>query len=217
MSKIPFGPTYDEMLNPNHQSPEVRKEALKAKLPYSSELFGIPNNVYLVGTMNTADRSIALLDTAFRRRFNFEEIMPKTELLQGVEVEGIEIEKLLEKLNERIIVLIDREHQIGHSYFMSLIDEDPSKQWVLLKEIFINKVIPLLQEYFYDDYRKIDLVFGGNGFIIKRGIDGLFNKNSRILDYVDESYETYSISPDAIDSPENYLKIYKDSISNENE
>ena len=134
-----------------------QSEELQAKLPYSHEEFGIPDNVYLLGTMNTADRSIAMLDTALRRRFSFVEMMPDSSVLDGVEVEGISISGLLTTLNRRIEVLFDREHTLGHAFFTPL-RHSPSIQ--TLGEIFRDKVIPLLQEYFYDDYEKICLVLG---------------------------------------------------------
>lgn len=134
-----------------------QSEELQAKLPYSHEAFGIPDNVYLLGTMNTADRSIALLDTALRRRFSFVEMMPDSGVLDGIEVEGISISGLLTTLNRRIEVLFDREHTLGHAFFTPL-RQSPSIQ--TLGEIFRDKVIPLLQEYFYDDYEKICLVLG---------------------------------------------------------
>ena len=134
-----------------------QREELQAKLPYSHEAFGIPDNVYLLGTMNTADRSIAMLDTALRRRFSFVEMMPDSSVLDGVEVEGISISGLLTTLNRRIEVLFDREHTLGHAFFTPL-RHSPSIQ--TLGEIFRDKVIPLLQEYFYDDYEKICLVLG---------------------------------------------------------
>ena len=145
------------------------KEAIKVKLPYSKkEEFGVPGNLYIIGTMNTADRSVEALDSALRRRFSFEEMMPKPELLESVTIDGLGMDKtlkdLLSTINERIEVLKDREHQIGHSYFMKFVDETGKKKTVSpddLKSVFIDKIIPLLQEYFYGDYEKIQLVIGG--------------------------------------------------------
>ncbi|MBN2789371.1 MAG: EVE domain-containing protein [Candidatus Delongbacteria bacterium] len=137
------------------------EEQLKVKLPYSGEEFGVPKNLYIIGTMNTADRSIALMDTALRRRFQFEEMMPKPELIpktitvkeKDVELE-IKLQEMLIKVNERIEYLYDRDHTIGHSEFMDVEIKDD------LDRVFKNKVIPLLQEYFYDDWEKIQIVLG---------------------------------------------------------
>lgn len=126
-------------------------------LPYSGEQFSVPNNIYIIGTMNTADRSIAMIDTALRRRFEFKEIMPDTNLLAGVTIEGIKINLLLEEINKRIEFLYDRDHAIGHSYFLELKKNGTYKD---LCDVFINKIIPLLQEYFFDDWEKIQIVLG---------------------------------------------------------
>jgi len=130
-----------------------KEEELKVTLPYSGDKFGVPNNLYIIGTMNTADRSVEALDTALRRRFSFEEIMPKPELLNS-DMQGINLQQLLKTINERIEKLLDREHQIGHSYFLGVEDVED------LKQIFKDKIIPLLQEYFFGDYGKIGLVLG---------------------------------------------------------
>jgi 5-methylcytosine-specific restriction protein B len=134
-------------------------EAATAILPYSGRSFGVPDNVYVVGTMNTADRSIALIDTALRRRFSFVEMQPDPAVLAGISVTDIAIPRLLDTLNKRIAALLDREHTIGHSYFLPLRD-DPSLE--RLADIFAKSVVPLLQEYFFDDYEKIRLVLGDN-------------------------------------------------------
>lgn len=131
-------------------------EELRAELPYSHTAFSVPKNVYIIGTMNTADRSVEALDSALRRRFTFKEMMPKLELVP----EENYVRKIFKIINQRIEVLKDREHQIGHSYFMGVENEDD------LKDVFYDKVIPLLQEYFYGDYEKIQLVLG-EGFVKK--------------------------------------------------
>ena len=139
------------------------EDELIIELPYSKEKFGVPSNLYVIGTMNTADRSIALMDTALRRRFEFTEMMPDTKELEGIEIDEINIAQLLDTINKRIEYLYDRDHTIGHAYFTSL-KETPTLK--ALEGIFKNKIIPLLQEYFYDDWEKIMLVLG-KGFIEK--------------------------------------------------
>lgn len=160
---------------------------MEAVLPYSRETFSVPKNVYILGTMNTADRSIALMDTALRRRFSFEEMMPKPELFEGTEVDGVKINELLEKMNQRIEVLLDREHQIGHAYFMPLKTENSLKK---LQEIFKDRIIPLLQEYFYDDYEKIKMVLNDtdNKFIRKEKAEDKFGYTSDDVELPDAVY-----------------------------
>lgn len=131
-------------------------EELCAELPYSHTIFGVPKNVYIIGTMNTADRSVEALDSALRRRFTFKEMMPKSELVP----EENNVRSIFKIINQRIEVLKDREHQIGHSYFMGVNSEEG------LKAVIYDKIIPLLQEYFYGDYEKIQLVLG-EGFVKK--------------------------------------------------
>jgi 5-methylcytosine-specific restriction protein B len=126
-------------------------------LPYSKELFTVPENLYVIGTMNTADKSLAQLDLALRRRFDFVEVMPKPGLLNGVEAYGVSVENLLEVINARIEVLLDRDHLIGHSYFLPLKQVGVDKDH-LISLIFENRIIPLLQEYFFSDWEKIGWV-----------------------------------------------------------
>lgn len=130
-------------------------EALSVVLPYSKQRFSVPSNVYLIGTMNTADRSLAGLDIALRRRFTFKEMLPDHQLLKGVSVEGINIGELLAVMNQRIEVLLDRDHCLGHAYFMSLKSGDPLAR---LESIFRNQILPLLQEYFFEDWQRIQWV-----------------------------------------------------------
>lgn len=134
---------------------EQDKRGLEVRLPYSKSTFSVPENLWIIGTMNTADRSIALMDTALRRRFAFKELMPDPSLLKE-DVENINLQKLLERINERIEFLLDRDHTIGHSYFMKC----ESKADIC--RVFRDKIIPLLQEYFYKDWTKIQLVLGDN-------------------------------------------------------
>ena len=170
-------------------------------LPYSKEKFGVPNNLYIIGTMNTADRSIALLDTALRRRFAFDEMMPDSSHdLISTDIEGVNCQRLLAAMNERIRVLLDREHQIGHTYFMNV------DSMALLAKTLRNKIIPLLQEYFYDNWEKIDLVLNRNGFIREIPFRRDLFKES---DLIDEQRKIYELSDDKWEDSESYRKIYQ--------
>ena len=170
-----------------------KRGEVSVTLPYSGNPFTVPENVYILGTMNTADRSIALMDTALRRRFNFVEMMPDTKVFvkkdtdgkaKDIEIDGVNIRKLLKNINERIEYLYDREHTIGHAYFKECLKANCDIN--TLKEIFKNKIIPLLQEYFYDDYEKIALILGDDKlkynekecFVIKRSVPNAFINSS---------------------------------------
>lgn len=222
-------------------------------LPYSGLPFSVPSNVYIIGTMNTADRSIALLDTALRRRFSFVEMMPDTEVLKDIKIEVpkmpdavdkkagnastagektgnaagneekiiIDVQKLLEIINQRIEVLYDREHTIGHAYFCGL-KENATLDG--LKNIFKKSVLPLLQEYFFDDYEKIAMVLGDNQkrnrnykFIVEdngKDIHTLFGKEleTDMLDML--QHKRYMINEKAFDYAESYIQIYEPSRKN---
>lgn len=185
------------------------EEALTVTLPYSKELFSVPKNLYIIGTMNTADRSLALMDTALRRRFDFIEMPPKPELLEGVLVEGLNIKEMLETMNKRITVLYDREHTLGHAFFMPLKDSPTIET---LAQIFEKKIIPLLQEYFFDDWRKIRMVLGDDKtnkavkFVIEKSEveSGLFEDEA-----VAENAIFYEINPNAFKDMDAYTGIYK--------
>ncbi|GMK40553.1 hypothetical protein PCCS19_36090 [Paenibacillus sp. CCS19] len=186
-----------------------KDEELTAILPYSKKKFGVPDNVYILGTMNTADRSIALLDTALRRRFKFIEMMPQCEVLDNVLVQDINVSKLLETINKRIEVLYDREHMIGHAYFIEL-KKDPSID--RLASIFNNSIIPLLQEYFYEDYKKIQLVLGDLNkkeelrFIKNIQVDQKLFGNIQDMDF-DEN-EVFLLNQSALYNIEAYKQVY---------
>lgn len=130
------------------------KESIQVTLPYSKTSFSVPNNLFIIGTMNTADRSVEALDTALRRRFSFEEVLPKPSLLNDSNYKEVNLTTLVKTINKRVELLIDKDHQIGHSYFIN-IDSLNS-----LKTVFKDNIIPLLEEYFYGDFGKIGLVLG---------------------------------------------------------
>lgn len=156
---------------------EGGKEALNTILPYSKEKFSVPSNVYILGTMNTADRSVEALDIALRRRFSFIEMVPNTNLLD-FDVDNINIKSIVDTINLRIERLLDKDHSIGHAYFMSLENRDD------LIDVFADKVIPLLEEYFFGDYSKIGLVLGSS-FVKRVELDSNFRFAD--FDYDDQS------------------------------
>ena len=140
---------------------EDKRGTLSVKLPYSQEYFTVPQNLYIIGTMNTSDRSIASIDIALRRRFKFVEMMPRPEKLvdknnQPLMVEDINLQNLLKTINERISYILDRDHQIGHSYFMNWKNYDMTT----LKNVWFDEIMPLLNEYFYSDWDKLQAILG---------------------------------------------------------
>lgn len=199
-----------------------KDEQASVILPYSGEEFSVPSNVYILGTMNTADRSIALMDTALRRRFSFIEMMPQPKLLKDVHVSvngvSVNIGEMLDTINKRIEFLFDREHTIGHAFFMKL-KKNPDIS--VLADIFKRSVVPLLQEYFYEDYEKIQLVFGDNGksedkykFIKNETVtpSSLFRGRNRL-----EKSTKYTINEDAFQWIDSYVGILNSVDVNGNE
>ena len=148
------------------------KPPVEIKLAYSGDLFSVPANVDIIGTMNTADRSLALVDTALRRRFDFLSCMPDTRdvadaplvgLIVTIDGASIDVRKMLEKMNQRIEALYDRDHTIGHAYFTQLRNTaDGPSRFERLSQIFRTRIIPLLEEYFFEDWQKIRLVLADN-------------------------------------------------------
>ncbi|MCS3901805.1 tetratricopeptide repeat protein [Methanococcus voltae] len=206
------------------------KNEIRTTLPYSQDTFGVPNNLYIIGTMNTADRSIALIDTALRRRFHFEEIMPNSELLKDLVVKDINISKMLTAINQRIEYLYGRDQTIGHAYFMNLFDiEDEDEQFKELINIFENKIIPLLQEYSHENWENIQIILRDHykhfklNKELKEYDDELQNNRliqSKICSKMDligfdhDDYEdciTYRVNPN-INSSEAFIKIYDGNI-----
>ena len=158
--------------------------------------------------MNSSDRSLTGLDIALRRRFTFIEMPPKPEFLTGVEVMGLDIRKLLEVINQRIEVLLDRDHCIGHANFMTL-QKDPSL--TNLAQIFKQKIIPQLQEYFFDDWSKINMVLNANGMLRSNGIDKsvLFPNVAHESESYFEEQKTWEVVDDVFNSIESFTKIIK--------
>lgn len=188
-------------------------DEVSVTLPYSKESFTVPSNLHIIGTMNTADRSIALLDTALRRRFKFTEMMPDSSMLANVVIDGVNISAMLTAINERIEAIYDRDHQIGHAYFLELMDSETIEK---LSNIFRDSILPLLQEYFYDDWEKIDAVLNGNGFVVKSGMPKM-----KSTDSVNRDKKIWRIAgEDAFRAPGNYIRIYEvqpESSQNETE
>ncbi len=197
-------------------------ESLTIRLPYSQDEFSVPDNLYIIGTMNTADRSLAMMDTALRRRFDFEEMMPDLRVLQKCSVKGINIDQLLQIMNERIETLYDREHTLGHAFFIPIKEiydsgnEDAA--WDALQSVFQNKILPLLEEYFFEDWEKIRLVLGDNQkltkdyqFVLKEELNNNKLKSLFGDKYKDDNYlqstARYSLNKAAFSSEKAYKYI----------
>lgn len=163
--------------------------ALKVRLPYSGDEFGVPPNLYIVGTMNTADRSIALLDLALRRRFSFLELMPNAALINNFE--PIDLAAVLTFLNERISLLVDRDHQIGHSYFLGI--ENVSD----LHFAWFNRVLPLLQEYFYNATDRLHALLGDD-FLERSAFGKLNPRLNDMIDAESSRYDPRKLSADEL-------------------
>ncbi len=188
-------------------------EALEVTLPYSKDRFSVPGNVHLIGTMNTADRSLAGLDVALRRRFEFVEMLPDIGALAGINVHGIPVDRLLDSMNRRIEALMGRDYMLGHAYFMALRD-DPSLP--ALARLFRRQVLPLLQEYFFEDWQKIAWVFNDHRkpaalrFVHQAttGLEGLLGPEV----VLPRQSHLWAINQSAFDNPEAYrMTIHADS------
>jgi 5-methylcytosine-specific restriction protein B len=196
-----------------------QEEALSVELPYSKESFSVPNNLHIIGTMNTADRSLALMDTALRRRFDFIEMMPDLNELADIEVDGINISKMLEVINRRIEVLYDRAHTLGHAFFIPLKKAAEGERFEMLQGIFKNKILPLLEEYFFEDWEKIRLVLGDNqkqdqglafiSMVKSNSIDDLFGSNEETENLGLDEIITYYRNDSALESEKSFIAIYE--------
>lgn len=214
---------------------EGAEHAIAVTLPYSGDKFSVPANVDIIGTMNTADRSLALLDTALRRRFDFVPLLPDTRAekvpdqlhsapLAGLAVSTdageIDVRRMLERINERIEALFDRDHCIGHAYFTPLQDvTDHEERFKALAATFRNRVLPLLEEYFFEDWHKIRLVLGDNQkkdplahFITEndtheQALTALFGDDHGLDSY--SIQRRHQLQPSAFANPASYLGIYQ--------
>ena len=198
----------------------TKLSGMELTLPYSGKKFGVPKNLDLYGTMNTADRSIALLDTALRRRFNFEELLPDDGLISGLSGDGyieagesgfINLRALLTALNQRILFLLNRDMAIGHSYFMEV------RNFTELKNVLLRQIIPLLQEYFYGDWHRIQLVFrdvGPSGEKLEpQIICHEILKRQEVLGFDHDDYEDlikYRVATDDEITPDSIRKVYEE-------
>jgi len=192
-------------------------EELTVTLPYSKEAFSVPRNVHIIGTMNTADASLAKLDIALRRRFDFIEMPPEPRLLKDTKVAEVNLSKMLTAINKRIEVLYDRDHTIGHSFFMKLTNDSVLSD---LKNVFKKNIIPLLQEYFFEDWERIHWVLdclkdeekAGTHFVKKKYSDGDLKRvmGNKWSENNKENYEggVWELNDKAFDQAESYIDIY---------
>lgn len=223
------------LIEPDKRDPlDGSKPPLELTLAYSGEKFSVPANVDIIGTMNTADRSLALLDTALRRRFDFIPLLPDTRAVKDADdphsaplaglmvttsVGVIDVRQMLERVNERIEALYDRDHCIGHAYLTTLaVVNDGEDRFEKLADIFRNRIVPLLEEYFFEDWRKIRLVLGDNQklqaaqFITEsdaheQDLSDLFGSNHGLDSYA--TNRRYQSQPSAFANPAAYLGIYQ--------
>ncbi|PLW66924.1 hypothetical protein C0039_19460 [Pseudohalioglobus lutimaris] len=187
-------------------------ESTEVTLPYSKQKFSVPADLYIIGTMNTADRSLVHVDTALRRRFTFIETPPDLSLLADITVEGIDIGRLLGTINDRIELIYDREHRIGHSYFLPLASEPTIER---LAEIMGDQVIPLLEEYFFDDWERIQQVLSKSGTELSSFVEPKFDEAdvSRILGNSSAQVGTvYQKSSRSLLDPSAYIGIYASQV-----
>lgn len=210
---------------------EGAENALSVRLPYSGEIFSVPQNVDIIGTMNTADRSLALLDTALRRRFDFVAVLPDARDDEGAPLEGlrvtsgdqvINVPRMLSAINQRIEALYDRDHCIGHAYFMSLAKlPDGAERLSALQEVFRTRILPLLEEYFFEDWQKIRLVLADNQkpptaqFVAESGeqeddLARLFGDDHKLDSYTTK--RRCAVQDAAFSIPDAYIGIYKSLI-----
>jgi len=207
---------------------EGAESAVSVTLPYSTEIFSVPGNVDIIGTMNTADRSLALLDTALRRRFEFVPVMPDARDAPGAPLAGlrvtsgeqvIDISRLLDAINQRIEALYDRDHCIGHAYFTSLAKvPDGDERLVALQQVFSTRILPLLEEYFFEDWQKIRLVLADNQkppatqFVSESeepedDLTRLFGDEHGLDSYTTK--RRYALQDAAFSNPDAYIGIYQ--------
>ncbi|WP_351019381.1 AAA family ATPase [Shewanella sp. AC91-MNA-CIBAN-0169] len=216
------------LIEPSKRTGEGQKESLTLNLPYSGKPFSVPDNLYIIGTMNTADRSLALMDTALRRRFDFIEMMPSYDVFSehGVLNVGsvqVDLAELLKTMNQRIEVLYDREHMLGHAFFIPVVElitaKNHSQALIELKNVFKNKVLPLLQEYFFEDWNRIRLVLGDSKKsksdwlvqISEQSFNDIFGADHGLgnFDTAPKTYQIASFDDRSIwDKPETYQAIY---------